>query len=86
RSLDLEDGGRLGKRSTIRFVIDDDLSGISKYNGYLNGRWVLFAYDAKRKQIYHEVDPRLSSGEHVLAIEVEDRKGNSARRELTFRK
>ncbi len=86
RSLDLQSGDRLGKRGMIRFVIDDDLSGISKYNGYLNGKWVLFAYDAKRKRIYHEIDPRLASGEHILAIEVEDRKGNASRLELSFRK
>jgi hypothetical protein len=31
----------------IKFVIKDTLSGIKTYNGYLNGKWILFDYDAK---------------------------------------
>jgi hypothetical protein len=38
-------------KKTIQLSIADTLSGI-KYNGYLNGKWILFEYDNKtRKRI-----------------------------------
>ena len=44
------------KLTKIEFTIEDDLSGIKFYNGYINEKWVLFEYDYKTKKIIYTVD------------------------------
>ena len=69
----------------IQFTINDNLSGIKSYNGYLNGSWVLFEYDNKTKKITHNfVDSLLTEGANDLKIEVVDNVGNSAIFETRF--
>jgi len=69
----------------IQFTINDNLSGIKSYNGYLNGSWVLFEYDNKTKKITHNfVDSLLAEGANDLKIEVVDNVGNSAIFETRF--
>ena len=62
----------------IRFKIYDDLSGIKSFNGYIDGKWVLFIYDAK----YHLIscnlkNEKIKKGTHQLQLKVEDYYGNS---------
>ncbi len=85
-SLDVTHDGPIGKRSTIRFRVKDDMTGVSRYNGYIDGGWVLFAYDAKRNMIYHDLDPALQRGRHLVRIEAVDGKDNRADTTLAFRK
>lgn len=85
-SLDVRPEAPLGKRSTIRFRVKDELTGVSKYNGFIDGSWVLFAYDAKRDLIYHELDPKLKPGRHEVRVEVVDGKDNRAETTLAFLK
>ncbi len=85
-SLDLKADARLGRRTRLRFRVRDNLTGISSYAAYLDGRWSLLAYDAKRHLMIYDVDPRLSAGAHVLAIEVIDGKANSTRLSIPFSK
>ena len=64
-----------GKR--ISFKITDNLSGIASYKGTLNGRFVLFEYDAKTNSLYCKYDPkRMQRGEQTLILTVDDSAGN----------
>lgn len=65
-------------RKSLRFTILDDLSGIEKYEGYLDNRWVLFEYDPKNDLLIYTFDgDRISSGqEHELELYVSDSQGN----------
>ncbi len=56
----------------------DDLSGIKSYNGYVDDKWVLFEYDAKRSLLTYTFDKaRTTQGKkHKLVMEVIDRKDN----------
>jgi len=58
--------------ANIRFKISDNLSGIAKYNGYLDGKWALMEYDAKNKSLTYTVENNLTTGEHTLKVIVED--------------
>ena len=70
---------------TIQFIINDNLSGIKSYNGYLNGNWILFEYDNKTRKITHKFeDNLLLEGANDLKIEVVDNMGNSAIFETHF--
>ncbi len=65
-------------RKSLRFSVVDDLSGIEKYEGYLDNRWILFEYDPKNDLLSYSFDrDRISSGkEHELELYVSDSQGN----------
>ena len=67
----------------LRFKITDDLSGIDTYNGFINGVWALFEYDAKNDLLFHRPDNRVSLRKpYTLRLEVTDKVGNKANYEL----
>lgn len=73
-----KDKADLRGRKEITVKIWDDLSGIKSYNGYIDDKWVLFEYDAKRNLLIHTLDKsRTTQGKkHKLTMEVSDRKDN----------
>jgi hypothetical protein len=78
-------GKWLSDKKSIQFTISDDLSGIKSYNGYLNGKWILFEYDNKTKKITHNFnDGIVAEGTNDLKIIVVDNLGNSTIFETQF--
>ncbi len=82
--LNIHDGKDLRGSDRIRLRIRDDLAGIDSYAGYVDGRWVLFAYDPKRDLIEYEFDDRVPPGPHTLSVVVTDQAGNTRRYEARF--
>ncbi len=79
------EGKWLSDQKTIQLTINDSLSGIKSYNGYLNGNWILFEYDNKSKKIIHNFsDGIVSEGANDLKVEVIDNVGNSTIFETHF--
>lgn len=69
----------------IQLTISDSLSGIKSYNGYLNGKWILFEYDNKTKKITHNFsDGIVAEGANDLKVVVIDNVGNSTTFETHF--
>jgi hypothetical protein len=66
------------KEQIIGFTVTDDLSGISNFQGFIDGSWALFEYDAKNNFLYYEFDPtRIAFGTtHKLDLFVSDARGN----------
>ena len=60
--------------------IKDNESGIAKYDIYINGKWVVGAYDAKNDLLYYDVDNNLKKGKNKLEIVVKDAVGNETRK------
>ncbi len=56
--------------------IEDEESGIDKYNAYLDGRWWLMEYDYKKKRLTGTLPEFLKTGEHVIRVSVSDKAGN----------
>ncbi|MDX2135594.1 MAG: M23 family metallopeptidase [Saprospiraceae bacterium] len=54
------------------------------YRGAIDGKWVLFEFDAKRDRLSHTFDKNVAPGEHVLRLEVFDDRNNLAVFEKTF--
>lgn len=76
--LNIAQGKIINPKSNIQIKIDDSISGIKSYNGYLNGKWVLFEYDFKTKKMIHQFDDNfLQDGHNDLKIVVSDNVGNS---------
>ena len=72
-------------QKSVSLIISDELSGIKTYNGYLNGKWILFEYESKLKRITHTfVDELLNEGANNLKVVVTDNVGNSSIFETQF--
>jgi hypothetical protein len=78
----------LTENKFLSFYVHDNLSGISKIEGYIDGSWVLFEYDPKRNITYYAFDPyRLSFGRtHKLVLEVTDNCSNTSTYKCDFTK
>lgn len=74
-----------GYARSLKFKIKDDFSGIAEYNGYFNGEWVLFRYDAKNSLLYYRHDKHLPKGNIDLKLVVKDAKGNKSVYERTIK-
>lgn len=60
----------------VNFTISDNLSGISKYNLFVNEKWVIGEYDAKTNQIVYYFDEDTPPGPLDFKLEASDRLGN----------
>lgn len=63
---------------SIRFTVEDNLSDINSYYGYIDNKWVLFEYDPKNKLLFYTFDKqRLQKDkDHELELYVTDGTGN----------
>jgi hypothetical protein len=84
--LSITSNNTLTESNRIRFKISDQLAGIEKYEGFIDGKWALFEYDPRTEQITHYFDPeRFEMGKnHTLLLRVTDYKQNTATYEATF--
>lgn len=64
------------KCKRLNIKIKDNESGINTYDIYLNGKWVIGAYDAKNDMLYYDVDDNLKIGNNKMEIVVTDAVGN----------
>ncbi len=74
-------------KDSIVLRIGDDLSGVDKWEGHLDGKWILFELDHKKQRLAHAFD-RVSSaaGPHELKLEVRDERGNTRSFTYGFRR
>jgi murein DD-endopeptidase MepM/ murein hydrolase activator NlpD len=79
-------GNDFSGKDMLSFKILDDLSGIERYEGYIDNRWALFEYDPKNDLLVYWFDEkRLNRGsEHELELYVTDFKGNVSLFHTTF--
>ena len=69
----------------ITVKIQDDLSGIDTYEGFINDKWALFEYDYKTKELVHHLsDGVVHKGTNKLLIKVADNVGNNTIFETEF--
>jgi len=77
--------GKTINQKTIQFFISDELSGIKSYDGFINGKWVLFEFEPKNRKLTHTItEGKINAGKNVLKLVVVDNVGNSATFETTF--
>jgi hypothetical protein len=74
----------LHRRPYLRFKILDALSGIARYDGYIDNEWILFEYDAKSHTITHKIDRVKQNKNHKFKLVVTDMCGNSETFEKTI--
>lgn len=84
KAVNITNGKNLQNQKNIQMTISDDLSGIKKYNGFLNGKWILMDFDGKNSLLRYDFDNRLTSGKNQFKLEVTDNAGNKAVYEATL--
>lgn len=76
----------LSQNNNVMVGISDNLSGIEKYNCYIDGQWKIFEYDYKKARLISPVKKLdLKSGAHTLVAKIEDASGNVTEWEWKFR-
>ena len=71
--------------SFLNFRILDDYSGIKKYKGEINGKWILLEFEPKKNKLFYNLDDiDFDTTLHNLKIEAEDQAGNKTVYEIKF--
>ena len=86
KPINIFEGARFRTDNKIRFKISDNFSGIKSYNGYVNGKWVLFEYDKKKNTLTYYFDeqvPALKKDYHLKLV-ISDYCDNEAVYEVNF--
>lgn len=69
----------------LKFIIQDELSGIEAYRGEVNGKWGLFEYDAKNDLLTCQVsEPVFVRGRNEITLVVKDKVGNITEKQIVF--
>ena len=67
----------INNQNTLKLRIKDDLSGIKKINGSINGKWILLEHEPKNNTIsYNLSDINFNSSKYELEIVALDYLGN----------
>jgi len=75
----------ISSKKYLKLKITDDLSGVRSYRGTINGKWILFEYDAKRGMLSYDFsDVVFTEAKHNLKLIVTDNVGNSTTFTSTF--
>jgi hypothetical protein len=64
---------------SVSFTIEDKMSGISRYNMFINNKWVIAEYDAKSGELTYYFDESSPKGTLKYRVEAEDKVGNSSK-------
>ena len=75
-----KDNSKVVNCKRLKINIKDLESGIDKYDIYLNGKWVIGAYDAKNNLLFYDVDDYLKNGNNKMEVVVTDAVGNKTTR------
>ena len=74
----------ISKQRTITLTISDEFSGIKRYRGTLNGKWILMDFDAKRKRLVYKYDDRIKPGSNKFHLVIMDGVGNKTEYRATL--
>ncbi len=69
-------GANITDTVSLKIKVSDNLSGIGSYKGTINGKWVVFEYDAKSGTLEYFFDKNTPKGKFELELNVWDRKEN----------
>ncbi|MBN4072148.1 M23 family metallopeptidase [Flavobacteriales bacterium AH-315-E23] len=95
RGLNIYEGKNMTKARSITVSVYDKLSGIAKYDAYLDGKWILMEYEPKKAALNFSFDDldkytdKLKSEDgkkstHTFKIIVTDNRGNSSQMSIDF--
>ena len=74
------DGSTIKKGTTVVLRVKDDISGVEKYNAWVDEVWVPIYYDAKTNRLLLKTEywPEAKDSKQVLKLRVEDDRNNQS--------
>ena len=79
KPLNFKNGDWISKKKYLKLEINDLTSGIKKYDGNINGKWILLEYDPKKKLLTYDLeDLKYYSYKLNLVLTVEDFANNKS--------
>jgi hypothetical protein len=63
-------------KTSLKFTVSDNFSGIKTYKGTVNDKWVLVEWDPKNKLMTYKFDEMVEPGNNAFVLFLEDEKGN----------
>jgi hypothetical protein len=81
----LPKGNNIAALKELSFIINDNLSGIKNYRVTLDGKWILFEYEPKKRSLFCK-NTDLPAGKHTLKVVVTDEKDNQRVEWFTYTK
>ena len=83
--VNISKGKDLTTHASLVVKIADNLSGIKKYRGTIDGQWILMEYNPKKAKLTYTFDKeRIKKGKHVFKLSVTDGRGNESTWEAEF--
>ena len=82
--INIPENKDMSKKWSIMIKAEDNLSGVDKYNAYIDGQWVLMEFDYKKHRLVHYFELDLAKGPHTFKLEVKDNQGNTSTYETNF--
>ena len=87
KPINFKNNKKLAKYRYLKVRISDNLSGIKSYRGEIDGKWILFEYDAKRRLLTYDFnDSKLEGNKHTLKVTAFDNVNNTNTYIATFYK
>lgn len=74
--VNIRDGINMKAMRAIKMRMGDNLSGVKKYEGKIDGKWVLVEWDYKTKVLSYTFDSSITTGKHKFEFTVTDAKNN----------
>lgn len=84
--INISNGSYMGNKWSISLKVTDEFSGLDEYKGTIDGKWVLFEYDAKRNLLSYYFDENIKKGSHLLEFTATDAVGNIKIFKANFRR
>ncbi|MEI6765574.1 MAG: M23 family metallopeptidase [Bacteroidota bacterium] len=85
KALNFTENKNVSGQTDLKVKISDELSGISSYNAYLNGQWILMEYDAKNDLLTYKIDEKATTGKNEFLLDVTDVCGNKSTLKIGLR-
>jgi hypothetical protein len=71
-------------KTSLKFTVSDNFSGISAYRAEVDGKWALVEWDPKNKLMVYHFDQVAVPGKNTFKLFLEDEKGNKSSYSTTF--
>lgn len=86
KPLNFKGDSSIAENWSLRIEIEDNETGINKYEIIVNGEWVLADYDAKNNLLTYQIDGHIKKGHNTLEVIVTDMVGNEAVYQTTLQR
>lgn len=83
--LNIKPNQWISDRKFLKIKIFDNESGIKKYNGWINNKWILLEYEPKEKTLIYNFDDLINTeSKNNLKVKIEDNLGNITQKQMVF--